>query len=645
MIALSCNNLTKTFGIDVILKDISFTINEGDKVGIIGRNGAGKSTLFKLLTNQLPYDSGDIYMGKATNIGYLQQSLDFNEDNTLYDECLKVFKHLIEMEDEIRSLELEISKASNPEDANLSKLMDYYSRLLEEFNDLNGYGYKSEIRGVLKGMGFSDDEFHKKIFMLSGGQKSRLNVAKLLLKKPSILLLDEPTNHLDIEATTWLEGFLKNYPGTLMIISHDRYFLDEVVNKMFEIENTGLLQYEGNYSGFVKYKKEIYQQQLKKYIEQQKEIDKQEELIRRFKQHGTEKLAKRARSREKALDRIDIIEKPLLIDEKTKMGFEAHIKSGRDVLKVENLSKSYDNNHLFSDVSFDIYRSERVSLIGPNGIGKTSLFKILLDKIPYDEGSIKIGHNVFLGYYEQEQTNLNEDNDLIEEISDAHPKFSIPEARNLLASFLFFGDDVFKKVNTLSGGEKSRLSLLKLMLSKSNFLLLDEPTNHLDLVSKEILEDALLEYDGTLLIISHDRYFLNKIITKTLELSKSGVDEYLGNYNYYIEKKADLNAPKSEVVLEDKTKTQIKEEKKKKKFEEKQIKELKDYVKKLEAEVHTLESKLSDLELIMCTEEIYSNPDKSKEVHDEVEITKIKLNNLYKEWEENIENLEIIIDN
>ncbi len=637
MIALSCNNITKSFGIDVILQDISFTINEGDKIGIIGRNGAGKSTLFKILTNQIPYDSGEIYTSKNTNVGYLKQNLDFNEKNTLYDECIKVFQYLIDMENEIRLLELDISKATDHEGKEFDRIMAQYSLLLEEFKTLNGYGYRSEVRGVLKGMGFSQDEFEKEIFKLSGGQKSRLNVAKLLLTKPNILLLDEPTNHLDIEATTWLEGFLRNYPGTLMIISHDRYFLDQITNKIFELENKGLLQYEGNYSGFVKYKADLYVQQMKKYLEQQKEKEKQEEMIRRFKGHGTEKLAKRAQSREKLLEKMETIDKPIVIDKKTRIKFKTQIKSGRDVLKVDNLSKSFDGIPLFFNVGFSIFKSEKASLIGPNGIGKTTLFKILLDELPYSNGEIKLGHNVFLGYYDQEQSNLKEDRDLIEEICDAHPKISIPEARSYLGSFLFHGDDVFKKVSDLSGGEKSRLSLLKLMLSNANFLLLDEPTNHLDLDSKEILEDALLDYDGTILVISHDRYLLNKITNKTLDLTKDGVSEYLGNYDYYYEKKNELMTPKPEIDSDEKTKTQVKDEKKKKKIEDKQKKEHKLLVSKLEEEMHKLESKLNELDLLMCKEEIYSNPEKSKSIYEENEITKIKLNNLYEEWVKNIE--------
>lgn len=636
MIAVSCSNITKSFGIDLILEDISFTVNIGDKIGLIGKNGTGKSTLFKILTRQMPYDEGNIYISKNLNIGYLKQNLNFNDEKTIFDECLTVFEDIINMEKKIRSIENEISKFTNHESSEFKSLMNLYSKLLDEFNDRNGYGYKSEIRGVLKGLGFEEEDFEKQILKLSGGQKSRLNIAKLLLQKPNILLLDEPTNHLDIEAINWLEGFLKNYPGTILIISHDRYFLDQIVNKVFEIENKTLIQFEGSYTKYVDYKKSLYDQQMKKYLQQQNEIAKQEEMIRRFKQHGTEKLANRAKSREKRLEKIDIMDKPVINNKKTRIKLESKIKSGREVLKANNLSKSYENNHLFSNISFDIYRGERVALIGPNGIGKTTLFKMLLNKLDYDSGDITVGHNVFMGYYDQEQENLDDKNNLIDEICNENPKISIPEARNLLGGFLFIGDDVFKEVRTLSGGEKSRLSLLKLMLSKSNFILLDEPTNHLDLPSKEVLEDALLSYDGTIFTISHDRYFLNKISTKILEISRDGINEYLGNYDYYIEKKNELENPHDEETENVLTKTQIKEQKRRKKMEEAQRKKEKQLIKNLEEEINNLEERSNELELLMCDEDIYANPDKSQKIHEEYELIKVELKKLYAEWEKKI---------
>lgn len=636
MIAISCSNISKSFGVDLILKDISFNINIGEKVGLIGKNGTGKSTLFKILTDQIPYDNGSIYISKSINIGYLKQDLDFDNLKSIYDECLIVFEDLIEMEKEIRSLENKISHSTDHDSREFKSLMNLYSNLLDEFNDKNGYGYKSEIRGVLKGLGFSEEDFEKKISKLSGGQKSRLNIAKLLLQKPNILLLDEPTNHLDIDAINWLEGFLKNYPGTLLIISHDRYFLDQIVGKIFEIESKSIIQFEGSYTKFINYKNNLYNHQMKKYLEQQKEIAKQEELIRRFKQHGTEKLAKRAKSREKSLDKMEVVDKPLLNNNKTRIKLETKIKSGKEVLRVNELSKAFDDTTLFSNLSFNIYRSEKVALIGPNGIGKTTLFKILLNKLGYNSGDIIIGHNVFMGYYDQEQGNLNTNNNLIDEICNADPKISIPEARGLLASFLFTGDDVFKEVENLSGGEKSRLSLLKLMLSQSNFLLLDEPTNHLDLASKEVLEDALLEYDGTIFTISHDRYFLNKIATKVLEISQDDIKEYLGNYDYYVEKKNELENPIDSKVSHSITKTQLKEERRRKKMEENQKKQEKQSIKKLEEEISKQETRLNELELLMCDESIYANSEKSREIHEEYELIKGKLDELYTEWEEKI---------
>lgn len=636
MIAISCSDITKYFGIDLILKDISFTVNIGDKVGLIGKNGTGKSTLFKILTSQISYDEGNIYISKNLNIGYLKQDLNFDNEKTIFEECMIVFKDIIEMEKKIRDLENEISKATDHESKEFKSLMNLYSNLLDEFNNKNGYGYKSEIRGVLKGLGFCEEDFDKQIMKLSGGQKSRLNIAKLLLQKPSILLLDEPTNHLDIDAINWLESFLKNYSGTILIISHDRYFLDQIVNKVIEIENKSIIEFEGSYTKYVDYKKNIYEQQMKKYLEQQKEIAKQEEMIRRFKQHGTEKLANRARSREKRLEKIDILDKPMLNNKKTRIKLKSKLKSGKEVLKVNDLSKSFDNNTIFSNIEFDIYRSERVALIGPNGVGKTTLFKILLNRLNYDTGDITIGHNVFIGYYDQEQENLNDNNTLIDEICNENPKISIPEARSLLASFLFMGDDVFKEVANLSGGEKSRLSLLKLMLSSSNFILLDEPTNHLDLPSKEVLEDALLEYDGTIFTISHDRYFLNKIATKILEISQDEVKEYLGNYDYYIEKKNQLENPLDDGAVETITKTKLKEERKRKKLEDAEKKKHKQLVKELEEQISGLETKLNELEHLMCDENIYADPDKSKEIHEEYDYIKLKLENLYSEWEEKI---------
>lgn len=618
----------------MILENISFAINAGEKIGLVGANGAGKTTLFKILTGQYSSDSGDLYLSKELTIGYMEQNADLESSSTVFDEALGVFDYLIQLELAIRDLELQISEESSNTSSNkLSKLMDMYSHKSEEFQNLNGYGYRSEIRGVLKGLGFSEVEYSQPIMQLSGGQKTRISLAKLLLKKPDILMLDEPTNHLDMEAIEWLESFLKTYDGTVLIISHDRYFLDQVVSKIFEIEYRQLVQYNGSYSDYVMRKKILYEQRLKDYTNQQKDIDRQEEIIRRFKQHGTEKLAKRAKSREKRLEHISLIEKPNYYDKRAKIRFEPQIKSGDDVLEVENLSKRFSQNPLFSDVDFKIFRGERVALIGPNGIGKSTLLKIILGTLSSDSGSIRIGHNVHIGYFDQEQALLNTSNTIIDEIWQENIRFTQTQVRSLLGSFLFTGEDVFKQISTLSGGEKSRVALLKLMLSKANILLMDEPTNHLDIVSKEVLEDALVNYNGTLLIISHDRYFLNKVSTKILSLSQEGIKEYLGNYDYFYEKKNELEELTSEVSVSQKTKTQLKDEKRKEKEKLEVARQNKLQQQELEKQISLLEEEISELHHLMCEEEVYSNPEKSKEVHEKTGLLKDELDKVYSEWE------------
>lgn len=635
MIILSCNNISKSFGIDLILNNINFNINKGEKVGLVGANGAGKSTLFKILTNQLPYDSGELYIAKSTTIGYLEQNAILNEDCTIMDVCLTIFENLIKMEQNLRDLETKIAELSNnkKESAVLEDTMHKYSLLLEEFNEKNGYGFRSEIRGILKGLGFLEEEFEQPIYQLSGGQKTRVALAKLLLIHPDILLLDEPTNHLDIEAVQWLEGFLRDYDGTIFMISHDRYFLDQMCNRILEIEHKTLNSYNGNFSTFMKKKKVMLEQKMKEYINQQKEIDKRKDIVRKLRQHGTEKLMNRAKSHEKKLEKIEEIEAPIISKDIPIMHFETQVKSGNDVLSIKDLSKSFDDNLLFENVNLDIYKGERVALIGPNGIGKSTLFKIILNELKPNNGNVHLGHNVFTGYYDQEQKNLDNNKTVIDEIWDENTKFTQTKVRTLLGSFLFKGDDVFKTVESLSGGEKGRLSMLKLILSKSNFILLDEPTNHLDIESKEVLEEALLNYNGTTFFISHDRYFLNKLATKVIEITPQGTETFLGNYDYYIEKKKEkilLNKPEDTV---EKTKTQIKEEKRKEKEKRESQKAIINAQKRIEAEILELEEKISELEDLMCQEEVYSNPEKSKEVHQETVDLKNKLNSLYSEWE------------
>ncbi|KAB3532077.1 ABC-F family ATP-binding cassette domain-containing protein [Alkaliphilus serpentinus] len=636
MIILSCNNISKAFGIDIILKDISFNLQKGEKVGLVGLNGAGKSTLFRILTGELSYDTGDLYIAKSTRIGFLQQSEVFAVDSTVYNEALSIFQHLIDMEENLRRLEKEIAVMANNHDSNLDEVMEEYSQLTHSFEQNNGYGFKSEAKGILKGLGFSEEEFQQPVIQLSGGEKTRLSLAKLLLSKPDILLLDEPTNHLDIQAVEWLEGFIKDYNGTVFMISHDRFFLDQLVMRVLEIENHCITSYNGNYTTFVEKKRVIREQQTKAYENQQKEIEKQKDIIRRLRQHGTEKLMNRAKSREKQLAKVEEIEGPLEFNKRARIKFEVKTKSGDNVLFVDNLQKSFDNTPIFKNVSFRIYREEKVALIGPNGIGKSTIFKILTNELEATDGNFQLGHHVKIGYYHQDQGNLNPLNNVLEEIWQDHPLRTEGEIRGLLGRFLFHGDDIYKSISSLSGGEEARISLLKLILSDTNFLLLDEPTNHLDIQSKEVLEEALLDYEGTILAISHDRYFLNRVSNKVIELSSEGTAIFLGNYDYYIFKKKEKKELDNTEVKEEKTKTQIKEEKRKEREDKNRIKEEKRNCKRLEDEIQRLEGELLDLEELMCQEEVYSNPEKSKEIQFKTMATKKELEELYLQWEASI---------
>ncbi|MBP3931888.1 MAG: ABC-F family ATP-binding cassette domain-containing protein [Peptostreptococcaceae bacterium] len=635
MIVLSCNNLNKSFGIDTILENVSFTVNECDKVGIIGVNGTGKTTLFKILSGIYGYDSGDIYLGKGVEIGYLEQNTNFHSEGTIFEEVLEVFKDLIEMETYLRDLEVKIAnESSNPNSKELEKIMNEYSNKLEKFSELNGYGYKSEAKGVLKGLGFSDEDMDKKINILSGGEKTRVLLAKLLLKNPSLLLLDEPTNHLDSEAIEWLEVFLKQYKGTVIIISHDRYFLDQVVNRVFEIHNKKLRTYNGNYSKFIELSKVEKELELKKFEDQQKEIKKQEESIDRLKAYGREKHLKRARSKEKMLDKVEVLDRPEIYRKKANIKFSPSVTSGNDVLEARDISMGYGDRTLFKNLNLNIYRGEKVALIGPNGAGKSTLFKIIMNSLQPLTGSVKLGTNVHVDYFHQEQKTLNLDNTIIDEIWNDHPQLTQTTLRTMLGAFLFEDEEVFKKISTLSGGERARVAILKLILSNSNFLLLDEPTNHLDIDSKEVLEEALLNYEGTLFTISHDRYFLNTVIDKILVLDENGITEYLGNYDYYIEKKKQAQEMSIVATTEEKTKTQLKDEKRKER-EQREI-EKKARVKRqnIEKEIEEVELKIEELDILMCQEEVYSNPEKAKEVSQNKSDLEDRLSQLYEEWEE-----------
>lgn len=635
MIVLSCKGISKSYGITEVLKDITFSINEGDKVGIIGANGEGKSTLFKILTRELSQDDGEVFIDKNKSLGYLSQHLDLESCNSIYDEMLLVFEDLQRLEKKIQDLEEKMNEPYDESKADYhEKIIKDYGTAQDLYENRGGYTYKGEISRVVKGLGFTGDDFSKEIHTLSGGQKTRVALCKLLLLKPEILLLDEPTNHLDLEAIEWLEEYLKTYKGTVIVISHDRFFLDSVTNNTFQVINGHVNCYNAPYTKALELMKKDYEAKLKAYNLQQEEIKRQEAVIEKLKSFNREKSIKRAESREKMLEKIERIDAPDKEKKASRINFETMVKSGYDVLHVEKLSKSYGDKKLFTNLSFDLKRGEKVALIGENGRGKTTFFKIIMDKIESDSGSKVLGANVNLGYYDQEQSNLNLDKTIIDEVWDEFPELTTTELRNYLGSFLFRGDDVFKEINKLSGGERCRINLLKLMLSKSNLLLLDEPTNHLDIPSREALEEAILTYDGTLIVISHDRYFLNKVINRILELEENGVNEYLGNYNYYVEKKKNPQRFEHfESLAGGKTKTQINEEKKKKRALEKEEKEKQKKIKELEDNISKKEEKLENLQEELCKEEIYSNPEESERVNKEIKIIQENIEKLYEEWE------------
>lgn len=635
MIVLSCKDLSKSYGIDTVLKKVTFNIDEGECVGLVGPNGAGKSTLFKILNRQMDSDSGDIFIDKNKKIGYLAQHLSLETNNSIYDEVLSVFQDLLDLEDKLSHLENELNKPYDVSNAEYhNRIISDYTTSSEIYTNRGGYTYRAQISRVLQGLGFKEEDFSKPIHILSGGQKTRVALCKLLLSNPDVLLLDEPTNHLDLDAIEWLEEYLKTYKGTIIVISHDRFFLDAITNKTFELSNGFIETYNGNYSTFIELKKKSYEEKLKAYNLQQAEIKRQEEIIERYRSFNREKSIRAAESRQKALDKIEKLDAPTIEKKLTKLKFDTQIKSGNDVLHIENLSKCYGDKILFRNLNLDIKRSERVALIGENGRGKTTLFKMLLDEVKSDTGSFTLGKNVFIGYYDQEQSNLDNEKTVLDEVWDDFPRLTTTELRNALAAFLFTGDDVFKKISSLSGGEKCKINLLKLMLSKANFLLLDEPTNHLDIMSREALEDAILNYDGTILTISHDRYFLNKIAEKIYELNEDGIKTYLGNYNYYIEKKKNPLRYAELEESEGKTKTQIQYEKKKKREEEKLQREKQLKVKKLEETISDLEKSIDELHNLLCLEEVYSNPQKSEEINKQISKYESDLEKLYSQWEE-----------
>lgn len=542
---LACHGINKAFGEEIIVKDGSFHIEDHEKAALVGPNGAGKSTIFKIIAGELPSDGGSVILTKGKTMGYLAQHQDMNTDRSIYEEVRTAKADIIAMEQKIRQLELEMKDLSGD---SLEDHMDSYNRLTAAFERENGYAYESELTGVLKGLGFQEEEFTKPVNTLSGGQKTRVSLGKLLLTKPDILLLDKPTNHLDLNSITWLETYILNYPGAVLIVSHDRYFLNRIVTKVIEIENGELMTYSGNYTDYSQKKQQIREARIKEYLKQQQEIKHQEAVIEKLRSFNREKSIKRAESREKMLEKIKPVEKPIETNKDFQLKLEPATISGNDVLTVEHLSKAFPPQTLFSDISFEIKRGEHVAIIGDNGTGKTTLLKILNQVLPADNGTFTLGTNVQIGYYDQEHHVLHMEKTIFEEISDDYPTLTNTQIRNMLAAFLFTGDDVFKRISDLSGGERGRVSLAKLMLSEANFLILDEPTNHLDITSKEILEKALNNYTGTLLYVSHDRYFINQTATRILDLTHHTFVNYIGNYDYYLEKKEELTAAYTENI-------------------------------------------------------------------------------------------------
>ena len=633
---LSCQGISKSFGEKVILEDASFHIEEREKAALIGNNGAGKTTLLRIIMNELHADSGQVVLMKDKQIGYLAQYQDVQGHRTVYEELLSTKQYIIDMEERMRSMELEMKHASGEE---LDRLMNSYTRLTHEFELENGYAYKSELMGVLNGLGFAEEDFNKQVATLSGGQKTRVALGKLLISKPDILLLDEPTNHLDMESIAWLETYLLNYPGAVFIVSHDRYFLDKVVTKVVEIEAGHVRMYSGNYSAYAEKKAQLRDAQYKAYLNQQRDIKHQEAVIVKLKSFNREKSIKRAESREKMLNKIQRIEKPLEVQSQMRLSLEPRVVSGNDVLTVEELSKSFPQQKLFSNISFQIKRGERVALIGNNGTGKTTMLKILNGLLDADAGSFSLGAKVQIGYYDQEHHVLHAEKTIFQEISDTYPTLTETEIRNMLAAFLFTGDDVFKEISALSGGERGRVSLAKLMLSEANFLILDEPTNHLDIASKEILEEALNSYTGTVLYVSHDRYFINQTATRILDLTNQSVINYIGDYDYYLEKKEELTekyAPsaaetsvesKEEAPSEGKlTWQQQKEEQARKRKQENEL-------KKVEKRIEELETRDKEIDDTLVLPDVCTNVGRCAELSREKDKIQQELEELYEKWE------------
>ena len=630
---LDCQHISKSFGTDEILKDISFHINEHEKAAIVGINGAGKSTLLKIIMRILSADAGDVVLSKHISVGYLAQYQEISGTRTIFEEALSAKEELVQMEMQLREME---EKMPAEKGEALERLLEKYNRLHHEFELKNGYAYRSEVTGIIRGLGFSEEDFHRPVAELSGGQKTRVFLGKLLLTKPDLLILDEPTNHLDMSSIAWLETFLSNYTGAVLIVSHDRYFLDKIVTKVIELSRHQASVFRGNYSDYAVKKAAVRKAEQKAWENQQREIKHQEEVIAKLKSFNREKSIKRAESREKMLDKVERLDRPAQENADMKIRFHPAVTSGNDVLEVTRLAKSFGNNRLFSDISFEIKRGEHVALIGDNGTGKTTLLKIINEMIPFDAGEISFGTNVHVAYYDQEHQVLNDAKTLFEEISDEHPDMNNTQIRSMLAAFLFTEDDVFKRVGDLSGGEKGRLSLAKLMLSEANFLILDEPTNHLDIISKEILEEALNQYDGTVLFVSHDRYFINKAASRILDLTDQTVVNYIGNYDYYLEKR-EVQMAKIRPEKNDRNGLQkndsAKEEWKQKKEEQAKERKKAAQLKRTEEESAEKEDEIKVLNEELNDPDYATNSAKLSEIHERMTQVQEDLERLYETWE------------
>lgn len=650
---LACQNISKSFGINQILSDVSFHIEAKEKIAIVGINGSGKTTLLKIIMGEEAASEGQVVIAKDTTIGYLSQHQDISFDNTVYGEMLATKQYIIDMENKIRQLELDMKHAQGEE---LENILNTYNRLQSEYDRQNGYAYESEITGVLKGLGFDKSDYTRHINTLSGGQKMRIALGRLLLTRPDIIILDEPTNHLDMNSISWLEGFLSSYPGSVIIVSHDRYFIDKIATKVVEIDNTKAIVYHGNYTYYSKKRAEIRASQLKAYLNQQQEIKHQEEVINKLKQFNREKSIKRAESREKMLNKIEVLEKPTEVASEMRLSLSPSVESGNDVLTITRLSKAFGENTLFTDLNMEIKRGEKVSLIGANGTGKTTILKIINRLVPKNEGNVILGSRVKIGYYDQEHQVLSLNKTIFEEISDAYPDLTNTKIRNVLAAFLFTGEDVFKRISDLSGGERGRVSLAKLMLSPANFLILDEPTNHLDIQSKEILEDALKSYTGTVLVVSHDRYFINSISTRIIELKDNNLYSFIGNYDYYETHKDIVYGANSDTTTKkmpfsavtptigktttienacDKTESvSNKESYLKNKEEQAKIRKRENDIKKIEQKIEQLESKISEIDEQINLPENATNSLRLSELSAEKESFEEELINAYETWEE-----------